>query len=85
MDVLYAALAAAFVLAVVDYWIDLRVYRSAIAAVISGLGLYLLGDTYPALLVGALAGGFISVAVVQALEAFVNNAKNAALNIRRSR
>ena len=85
MDVLYAALAAAFVLAIVDYWIDLRVYRSVIAAVVSALGLYLLGDTCPALFVGAFAGGFISVAVVQALEAFVNNAKNASLNIRRSR
>lgn len=70
MDIITATLASCFILAAIDFWIDLGFYRGILAAVTSGVALFVLtADLQPGLLaVEALACGFATVAVIQVLE-----------------
>lgn len=70
MDIIIATLAACFVLAAIDFWVDLGFYRGILAAILAGAALAALtGRLEPGwLITSALACGFATVAVIQVLE-----------------
>lgn len=73
MDLIIAALAAAFVVSGIDYWIDLKFYRVIIAFVASGLSSWAVtsGELSVVQYVAwAAAGGFVAIAVILLIQVF---------------
>lgn len=76
MDFVYATLASAFVLSIIDYWYDLRVLRSLVAFVVSLLyfaTLFFLitahsSTNLPLLFFQSAACSFAAIALIQVIE-----------------
>jgi hypothetical protein len=69
MDTFLAIGTAAFVLSAVDYWIDLRIYRGVVAALVTALAFWVLTkDSGAQIVATGLTGGFIVVAVIRLIE-----------------
>lgn len=66
--VLAVAFAVAFLVSVLDYFLDLGIWRAAVAVVLSAIGTWILGVGWPQDVLCALSAAFLAMASLTVIE-----------------